>query len=107
METELKRFPKLWDLFTNIEMPLISVLADMEMAGVALDKSFFAAFSVQLSERMAALEKQIYEAVGKTFNINSTQQLSSVLFETLHLTPARPGQENCLGPLLHRGRRVG
>ena len=60
LEAELKRFPKLWDLFVNIEMPLISVLADMEMAGVALDKDFFAAFSVQLSERMAALEKQIY-----------------------------------------------
>jgi DNA polymerase-1 len=87
LETELQRFPRLWDLFINIEMPLINVLADMEMAGVTLDKSFFAAFSVQLSERMVALEKQIYEAVGKTFNINSTQQLSSVLFETLRLIP--------------------
>ncbi len=44
LETELKRFPKLWDLFVNIEMPLIPVLADMEMAGIALDKDFFASF---------------------------------------------------------------
>jgi DNA polymerase I len=97
LELELKRLPKLWDLFINIEMPLIGVLADMEMAGVALDKDFFAAFSVQLSERMAALEKQIYQAVGKTFNINSTQQLSSVLFETLHLTPPDRGKKTASG----------
>ena len=97
LEIELKRIPKLWDLFVNIEMPLIGVLADMEMAGVALDKAFFAAFSVQLSERMAALEKQIYQAVGKTFNINSTQQLSSVLFDTLHLTPPDRGKKTASG----------
>jgi DNA polymerase-1 len=97
LETELKRIPKLWDLFVNIEMPLISVLADMEMAGVALDKNFFAAFSVQLNERMAALEKQVYEAVGRTFNINSTQQLSSVLFETLRLTPPDRGRKTASG----------
>ena len=97
LDQELKRLPKLWDLFVNIEMPLIGVLADMEMAGVALDKAFFAAFSVELSERMAALEKQIYQAVGKTFNINSTQQLSSVLFETLHLTPPDRGRKTASG----------
>jgi DNA polymerase-1 len=97
LEQELKRFPKLWDLFLNIEMPLIAVLADMEMAGVALDKDFFADFSVQLSGLLAALEKQIYQAVGKTFNINSTQQLSSVLFETLGLTPPDRGKKTASG----------
>ncbi len=97
LEAELKRFPKLRDLFINIEMPLISVLADMEMAGVALDKSFFAAFSVQLSGRLAGLEKQIYEAVGKPFNINSTQQLSKVLFETLRLEPPERGKKTASG----------
>ncbi len=97
LETELKQFPKLWDLFNHIEMPLVCVLADMEMAGVALDKSFFASFSVQLTERMAAIEKQIYETVGKTFNLNSTQQLSSVLFETLRLTPPDRGKKTASG----------
>jgi DNA polymerase-1 len=97
LEKELKALPKLWDLFVNIEMPLIAVLADMEMAGVALDKAFFAAFSVQLSDRITALEKQIYLAVGKTFNINSTQQLSSVLFETLGLTPPDRGKKTASG----------
>jgi DNA polymerase I len=97
LEAELKQFPKLWDLFNNVEMPLIRVLADMEMAGVALDKSFFAAFSVQLTERLAAIEKQVYQAVGRTFNINSTQQLSSVLFETLRLTPPDRGRKTSSG----------
>ena len=97
LEAELKRFPKLWDLFVNIEMPLVPVLADMEMAGIALDKDFFAAFSVELSRRMAALEKQVYGAVGKTFNINSTQQLSDVLFGTLRLTPPDRGRKTASG----------
>ena len=97
LEKELKRLPKLWDLFVDIEMPLIRVLADMEMAGIALDKAFFAAFSLELSDLLAALEKQIYQAVGKTFNINSTQQLSSVLFETLHLSPPDRGKKTASG----------
>ena len=101
LESELKRFPKLWDLFVNIEMPLISVLAEMEMAGIALDKDFFAAFSVELSERLTALEKQVYAAVGKTFNINSTQQLSDVLFGTLYLTPPDRGRKTASGQTGH------
>jgi DNA polymerase-1 len=97
LETELKRFPKLLELLLNIEMPLVSVLADMEMAGVALDKNFFSAFSVQLSERLADLEKQIHAAAGRTFNINSTQQLSVVLFETLRLEPPDRGKKTASG----------
>src|SRR5512136_161177 len=97
LETELKRFPKLWDLFVNIEMPLISVLADMEMAGVALDRSFFTAFSKQLTGQLAGIEEQIYMQVGKTFNINSTQQLSSILFDTLKLPPPDRGKKTASG----------
>ena len=97
LDKELKRFPKLSELFTGIEMPLISVLADMEMAGVALDRDFFATFSVQLDERIKAIEKDIYTAVGKTFNINSTQQLSDVLFVTLRLIPPDRGRKTTSG----------
>ncbi|MDP2993856.1 MAG: DNA polymerase I [Anaerolineales bacterium] len=97
LEAELKRVPKLWDLFVNIEVPLIPVLADMEMAGIALDKDFFANFSVELNERMAELEKQIYAAVGKSFNLNSTQQLSDVLFGTLRLSPPDKGRKTASG----------
>jgi DNA polymerase-1 len=97
LETELKGYPKLLDLFVKIEMPLIPVLADMEMAGIALDKKFFAAFSVELKERMAALERQIYAAAGRTFNINSTQQLSDVLFKSLGLVPPDRGKKTASG----------
>ncbi len=97
LEQELRRFPNLHKLFTEIEMPLIPVLADMEMAGIALDKKFFTAFSVQLTECMSAIEKDIYAAVGKTFNINSTQQLSDVLFGTLRLTPPDRGRKTASG----------
>jgi DNA polymerase-1 len=97
LEKELAGFPKLPELFNEIEMPLIVVLADMEMAGIALDKKFFADFSVELTERMGVIEKNIYAAVGKTFNINSTQQLSDVLFVTLRLTPPDRGRKTASG----------
>jgi DNA polymerase I len=97
LEPELKRHPKLWELFLNIEMPLIPVLADMEMEGIALDKKFFAAFAVELQDRMQILEKQVYEAAGKKFNLNSTQQLSDVLFVTLKLTPPDRGKKTASG----------
>jgi DNA polymerase-1 len=97
LEKELKQFPKLWELFVNIEVPLIPVLADMEMAGIALDKDFFASFSVELNQRMTELEKQVYVSVGKSFNINSTQQLSDVLFGALRLSPPDRGRKTASG----------
>jgi DNA polymerase-1 len=97
LEKELKRFPKLWDLFVNIEMPLIPVLADMEMAGIALDKDFFTKFSKELSGRITKLEDQVHEAVGKPFNLNSTQQLSEVLFGVLKLSPPDKGRKTASG----------
>ena len=97
LEPELKRLPKIWELFLNIEMPLIPVLADMEMEGIALDKKFFATFAVELQDRMHILEKQVYEAAGKKFNLNSTQQLSDILFVTLKLTPPDRGKKTASG----------
>jgi DNA polymerase I len=74
-------------VFDEIEMPLVPVLEDMEFTGIAVDKDFFLAFSKELSERLIEITKTMYEKVGYEFNINSTQQLSKVLFETLGLTP--------------------
>jgi DNA polymerase I len=96
-EKELARLPKMHALFTNIEMPLVPVLAEMEMAGIALDKDFFKAFALQVNERLAAIEQDIYQAAGKTFNINSTQQLSDILFGVLHLTPPDRGKKTASG----------
>ena len=74
-------------LLEEIDLPLTPVLADMEMAGISLDLPFFEETSKRLQKRMAEIEKQVYEAVGKPFNINSTQQLSDVLFKQLKLEP--------------------
>ena len=69
----------------DVEMPLIRVLADMEREGVAIDTGFFAQMSAELEERLAEIEKAIYEIAGHPFNVNSTQQLSEVLFDELGL----------------------
>ena len=79
----------LWQLFSEVEMPLVPVLVSMEMNGVALDVELLGKMSHRLGERLLRLEKDIYNSVGHQFNINSPQQLSSVLFEELRLPPAR------------------
>lgn len=74
-------------LFREVEMPLIPVIADMEIAGVALDSEFLAEMSKELSERMMEIEEKIFDACGGPFNLNSPQQLSEALFGTLGLAP--------------------
>jgi DNA polymerase-1 len=74
-------------VFEQIEMPLIPVLIDMEYTGIAVDVDFFKSYSRELSQRMIEIQKEVYDLVGYDFNLNSTQQLSKVLFETLKLTP--------------------
>ncbi len=81
----------------EIEMPLISVLAEMEMSGILLNLPFFAEMSTELQGRMAGIEKRIFELVGKPFNINSTQQLSDVLFTRLGLLPPDRGRKTASG----------
>jgi DNA polymerase-1 len=75
----------LTDLFREVEMPLVPVLVDMQAAGITLDVAYLAGMSSELQERLAAIVERIYEMVGYQFNINSTQQLSDVLFGTLGL----------------------
>jgi DNA polymerase-1 len=74
-------------LLKDIEIPLISVLADMEMTGISLNTTFLSQMSGELSGRMKEIEQKVYEAVGQSFNINSTQQLSEALFTKLKLEP--------------------
>ncbi|MCL1588377.1 MAG: DNA polymerase I [Actinomycetia bacterium] len=73
------------DLFSEIEVPLIVILADMEHAGIGLDTAFLSEFRIDLNDRIAALEVAIHEHAGRQFNINSTLQLRSVLFDELGL----------------------
>jgi DNA polymerase-1 len=78
------------NLFNELELPLISILADMEMAGISLNTEFLMQMSGELSGRMNEIEQKVYSSVGHQFNINSTQQLSEALFTTLKLEP--PGR---------------
>jgi DNA polymerase-1 len=80
---------ELTDLFTRIEMPLVSVLADMEQTGVALDTAVLAEMSKEMTESLGALEGRIYEIAGRPFNISSTQQLGQILFGELKLPAGR------------------
>jgi DNA polymerase-1 len=84
-------------LFEQMEMPLITVLAGMEMDGVGLDVKFLEKMSQELEERMAELEHEVYERVGTSFNLNSTQQLSEALFEKLGLTPPEGTRKTASG----------
>ncbi|MFH1245727.1 MAG: DNA polymerase I [Candidatus Omnitrophota bacterium] len=75
----------LYPLFRDIEMPLVEVLADMEITGVCLDKDWLLNLSSEFEKRLYTLTKDIYEMAGGSFNINSPRQLSMILFERLNL----------------------
>lgn len=82
----LSDHPELGQIFQDLELPLIYVLKDMELAGVKLDVPTLHEMAGQMSQRLAELEGEIYQAAGLAFNINSTQQLSEVLFGKLALS---------------------
>lgn len=67
-------------LISDLEMPLLTILADMELAGVRLDASRLSAFGVEVGQRLDAIQKEIYTLCGHEFNINSPLQLQQVLF---------------------------
>ena len=87
------------ELFDTMEMPLVPVLAEMEWAGIRLDSDFFQIFSKELETDLAAIEDKIYKLVGEPFNINSTQQLSDVLFKRLALEPPDRSRKTSSGKL--------
>ena len=76
------------DLFNNIEMPLAKVLGDMELVGFSVDLNGLKEMSQELDDRITVIEKEIYDAVGYEFNLNSPKQLGVALFEKLGL-PAK------------------
>lgn len=84
-------------ILDEIDMPLTAVLAEMEMTGALIDTDFFGKMSLELATRLAEIEKEIFGHVGKTFNINSPQQLSDVLFNHLRLEPPDKGRKTTMG----------
>ncbi len=83
-EEKLKNTNQL-ELFNNIEMPLVEVLADMQYEGIYLDKNELIEFGKILQERITKITQDIYNLAGEEFNINSTKQLGEILFEKLKL----------------------
>ncbi len=77
------------ELCSQVEFPLVSVLAKMEFNGITIDTGLLSNMSKDLERQLDNLIAQIYEDAGERFNINSTQQLSVILFEKLKLTPLR------------------
>ena len=75
----------MYHLFTDIEMPLVFTLFDMEQAGIQVEAEALKFYGEQLGGRIVELEKEIYEAAGETFNINSPKQLGVVLFDHMQL----------------------
>ncbi len=72
-------------LFYEIEMPLVEVLADMEMAGVNIDTESLKETSAELTQRMIEIEQEIYEMAGERFNISSPKQVGDILFEKMKI----------------------
>jgi DNA polymerase-1 len=76
-------------LYREIELPLIELLAEMEIWGVKIAREALEELSAELKEELQRLEKKIYEVSGEEFNINSPQQLAHILFHKIQLQPSR------------------
>ncbi len=84
LEQKLKE-TETYELFRDVEMPLVAVLMQMEINGVKLDVPFLKKMSRELEDLLRNLEEEIYRLAGGVFNINSTQQLGKILFENLEI----------------------
>ncbi|MBC8504467.1 MAG: DNA polymerase I [Anaerolineales bacterium] len=84
-------------LFDEMEMPLINVLAEMEMTGIGLDVEFLKHMSIELETRLVEIKNQVYQAVGESFNLNSPKQLSEALFDKLGIAPPDGSRKTASG----------
>ena len=75
------------ELFYNVEMPLMRVLAKIELTGVKLDNNWLAQESIDLENDLRVLESKIFELSGENFNMNSPKQLGEILFDKMQLDP--------------------
>ena len=88
LEAEL-RAQGLAPLFSSVEMPLIEVLAEMELAGIRILSPELAAYSQEMERDLARIEEEVYALCGRKFNIASTKQLQEILFTWRKLTPVK------------------
>jgi len=79
------KMDNMFELFESIEMPLIPILADMELTGVKVNPEVLDQMNIEFKERIKNLEFEIYELAGEEFKISSPKQLGNILFEKLNL----------------------
>jgi DNA polymerase-1 len=88
LKTQLEK-DFLWYSFSEIEMPLIQILADMERVGIKIDIPYFKNYAIELEQKIEELKETIFELAGEEFNLNSPKQLAEILFFKLNLTPVK------------------
>ncbi len=92
IENEKLSEKNLFPLYEEIEKPLAEVLADMELTGIKIDVPYFKKLKEEIEEELEKLENKIFDLAGISFNILSSRQLSSILFDGLGLTPTKRGK---------------
>ncbi|HSV27346.1 MAG TPA: DNA polymerase I, partial [Sedimentisphaerales bacterium] len=92
LSRRLEHEPRLGKLFEQVEMPLVTVLASMEMAGVSIDAMVLRKLSAQITNDLEKAAERIYEKAGVKFNIDSPKQLAEVLFDRLGLASLKEGK---------------
>jgi len=85
LQRQLQAIPELLTVLDDIEMPLLTVLSDIERGGVEIDSQLLHAQSAEIAQRLAELEALAYEEAGKPFNLGSPKQLQTILFEELNI----------------------
>ncbi|WP_339948316.1 DNA polymerase I [uncultured Albimonas sp.] len=84
-------------VYEVMERPLIPVLAEMEMAGIKVDRQHLSRMSGRFAQRMAGLEAEIHQLAGDTFNVGSPKQLGEILFEKMQLPGGKKGKNGAWG----------
>ena len=84
-------------VYETLERPLVPVLADMEMAGVKVDRDTLSRMSGKFAQSMAALEEEIHELAGESFNVGSPKQLGEILFDKMSLAGGKRGKTGAYG----------
>ena len=83
------KLEEMYDLFVNVEMPLINVLSRMEMNGIKVDKETLSSMALELKKKLDELASDIHTLAGEEFNVQSPKQLGEILFEKLGLKHAK------------------
>ena len=84
-KSALEKYPALYNIYINFDLPLIPVLYKMEKKGMLIDRAYFSRLNSEYTAEVHRLEQEIYTLAGKDFNLNSPIQLSEVLFTNLRL----------------------